>query len=63
MYTKTAATSVCTTDDGLTSKPARTYQPGDAVSAYGELYEDYLVLHDHFGRKRDLLRRLRAMRR
>ena len=48
---------------GLTPKPAHTYQPGDAVAAYGEIYEDYLVLHDHFGRKRDLLRRLRAMRR
>ncbi len=48
---------------GLTRKPARTFEPGKAVAAYGDIYEDYLVLHDHFGRKRDLLRRLRTMRR
>jgi L-ribulokinase len=47
----------------LTPKPARTFEPGEAVANYGEIYEDYLVLHDHFGRKRDLLKRLRGMRR
>jgi L-ribulokinase len=49
--------------EGLTQRPVREYQPGEGVAPYAEIYEDYLVLHDHFGRKRDLLRRLRGMRR
>ena len=48
---------------GLTQKPARTYQPSDAVGTYAEVYTDYLALHDRLGRGTDLLRRLRAMRR
>ena len=48
---------------GLTQKPERSYEPGAAVGTYAEIYKDYLVLHDHFGRKHDLLRWLRAMRR
>ncbi|MHC4815636.1 MAG: FGGY-family carbohydrate kinase [Planctomycetota bacterium] len=47
----------------LTQKPAHAHEPGDGVTAYAGIFEDYLVLHDRFGRKRDLLRRLRAMRR
>jgi L-ribulokinase len=40
------------------------YQPDERrAEAYDALYEEYLSLHDHFGRRERTMRRLRAIRR
>ena len=41
-------------------KPERVTPGPAAADAYDALYRDWLELHDHFGRKTDLMRRLKV---
>jgi len=48
----------------LVRPPQTVYEPnGEAAAAYEGLYREYVVLHDYFGRKEPLMRRLREARR
>lgn len=47
----------------LVKPPKMTYNPRpEAVSAYRELYREYLQLHDYFGREERLMHRLRRLK-